>query len=126
MQRLSRWHRTHVLLAMLIIICAFGAPAHAAKTLHIAFTAAETTFDPAASDDIPSSDIIRMIFDPPLEYDYHARPVKLRPATLTALPDVSADGKTFTLNVKPGIYFQDDPAFAGKKRTHRCGLRLRH
>ena len=91
-------------------------PVPSAKTLHIAFTAAETTFDPAASDDIPSSDIIRMIFDPPLEYDYHARPVKLRPATLVALPDVSADGKTFTLNVKPGIYFQDDPAFAGKKR----------
>ena len=91
-------------------------PAPSAKTLHIAFTAAETTFDPAASDDIPSSDIIRKIFDPPLEYDYHARPVKLRPATLTAMPDVSADGKTFTLNVKPGIYFQDDPAFAGKKR----------
>ena len=91
-------------------------PAPSAKTLHIAFTAAETTFDPAASDDIPSSDIIRMIFDPPLEYDYHARPVKLRPATLTAMPDVSADGKTFTLAVKPGIYFQDDPAFAGKKR----------
>ena len=91
-------------------------PAFAAKTLHIALTAAETTFDPAASDDIPSSDIIRMIFDPPLEYDYHARPVKLRPATLAALPDVSTDGKTFTLSVKPGIYFQDDPAFAGKQR----------
>ena len=97
------------------VIAAFTAAAEA-KTLHIAFTAAETTFDPAASDDIPSSDIIRMIFDPPLEYDYHARPVKLRPATLAAMPDVSADGKTFTLNVKPGIYFQDDPAFGGKKR----------
>ena len=46
----------------------------ATKTLHIAFTAAESTFDPAASDDIPSSDIIRMVFDPPLDYDYHARP----------------------------------------------------
>ena len=91
-------------------------PAFAAKTLRIALTAAETTFDPAASDDIPSSDIIRMIFDPPLEYDFHARPVKLRPATLAAMPDVSVDGKTFTLNVKPGIYFQDDPAFAGKRR----------
>ena len=69
-------------------------PAHAQKTLHIAFTAAETTFDPAASDDIPSSDIIRMVFDPPLDYDYHARPVALRPATLASLPGVSADGRT--------------------------------
>ena len=114
--RPSRWNRSHIFLVALTIACTFTASVHAAKTLHIAFTAAETTFDPAASDDVPSSDIIRMIFDPPLEYDYHARPVKLRPATLVAMPDVSADGKTFTLNVKPGIYFQDDPAFAGKRR----------
>lgn len=99
-----------------VFLAGLAAPAHAEKTLHIAFTAAETTFDPAASDDIPSSDIIRMIFDPPLEYDYHARPVKLRPATLASMPDVSADGRRFLLTVKPGIYFQDDPAFAGKKR----------
>ena len=114
--RRSLWQRAHIYLVSLALACAFAAPANAAKTLHIAFTAAETTFDPAASDDIPSSDIIRMIFDPPLEYDYHARPVKVRPATLVALPDVSVDGKTFTLNVKPGIYFQDDPAFGGKRR----------
>ncbi len=86
------------------------------KTLRLAFTAAESTFDPAAIDDIPSSDIARMIFDSPLEYDYHARPVKLRPATLAALPEVSADGRTYTMIVKPGIFFTDDPAFGGKKR----------
>ena len=114
--RQSRWHRSHLCFIALTIVCAFIPSAYAEKTLRIAFTAAETTFDPAAADDIPSSDIIRMIFDPPLEYDYHARPVKLRPATLAAMPDISADGKTFTLTVKPGIYFQDDPAFGGKQR----------
>ncbi len=97
--------------AALALACA--APA---KTLHIAFAAAETTFDPAAADDIPSSDIIRMVFDPPLEYDYHARPVALKPATLAQMPEVSADGRSYTLTVKPGIYFQDDPAFGGKRR----------
>jgi len=102
-----------VLAATLFV--SLATPAHA-KTLHLAMTAAESTFDPAASDDIPSSDIIRMIFDPPLEYDYHARPVKLRPATLAAMPEISADGKTFVLTVRPGIYFQDDAAFAGKRR----------
>jgi oligopeptide transport system substrate-binding protein len=113
---LSRWNRSHVCLVALMIGCAFAANVHAQKALHIAFTAAETTFDPAASDDIPSSDIIRMVFDPPLEYDYHARPVALKPATLAKMPEVSADGRSYVLTVKPGIYFQDDPAFAGKKR----------
>ena len=108
--------RSHIALVALAIACVFIAQTVNAKTLRLAVNAAESTFDPAASDDVPSSDIIRMIFDPPLEYDYHARPVKLRPATLSAIPDISADGKTFTLNVKPGIYFQDDPAFGGKRR----------
>jgi ABC-type transport system substrate-binding protein len=32
------------------------------------------------------------------------------------MPEISADGKTYTLRVKPGIYFNDDPAFNGRKR----------
>jgi ABC-type transport system substrate-binding protein len=38
------------------------------------------------------------------------------PNTLTSLPEISADGMTYTLHVKPGIYFADDPVFKGKKR----------
>jgi oligopeptide transport system substrate-binding protein len=110
----SRWMRSHTLLVALLLVFAF--PATAQKTLRLTFGAAESTFDPAALDDIPSNDIARMIFDPPLEYDYHARPVKLRPATLATMPYVSADGKTYTLEVKPGIYFQNDPIFGEKKR----------
>ena len=32
------------------------------------------------------------------------------------MPEISADGKTWTIKVKPGIYFADDAAFKGKKR----------
>ncbi len=109
-------------LAPVLGVCAFALCAtcayaqSATKTLRLAFAAAESTFDPAAIDDIPSSDIARLIFDPPLEYDYHARPIKLKPATLAKMPEISADGKTYLLSVKPGIYFADDPAFGGKKR----------
>jgi oligopeptide transport system substrate-binding protein len=118
----ERFARTARIAAAVVLIAiaasnAFAQSAEPAKkTLRLSFAAAESTFDPAASDDVPSSDIIRLIFDPPLEYDYHARPVKLRPATLAALPEVSADGRTFSLNVKPGIYFADDAVFGGKKR----------
>jgi oligopeptide transport system substrate-binding protein len=100
----------------MVLLAAQANAQDATKTLRLAFIAAETTFDPAAIDDVPSNDIARLIFDPPLELDFHARPVKLRPATLAALPEVSADGRTFTMQVKPGIFFADDPAFAGKRR----------
>ena len=56
------------------------------------------------------------MFDRPLKYDYLARPVKLKPNLLEAMPEISADGTLYTLRFKQGIYFADDPAFSGKKR----------
>ena len=32
------------------------------------------------------------------------------------MPEISRDGTTWTIKVKPGTYFSDDPAFKGKKR----------
>ena len=89
--------------------------AHATKTLNLAVNAAESTFDPAASDDIPSSDLIVMMIEPPLQYDYFARPVALASRT-SDLIESSTDGKSFTLRVKPGIFFTPDAAFNGKPR----------
>jgi ABC-type transport system substrate-binding protein len=57
-----------------------------------------------------------VIFDPLYTYDHLARPMKLVPNTATALPEISPDGKTWTIRIKPGIYFADDPAFKGRKR----------
>jgi len=86
------------------------------KTLRVAFSAAETGFDPQAISDLYSAFVTRVIFDPLYKYDYLARPYKIIPNTAVALPDISPDGKTWTIKVKPGIYFTDDPAFKGKKR----------
>src|SRR5262249_39970399 len=38
------------------------------------------------------------------------------PRTASALPEVSADGRVYTLHLKPGIFFTPDPAFKGKRR----------
>lgn len=99
--------------------------AHAApdpnKILRYGFEIAETGFDPAQVSDWYSSIVNEQIFDTPLTYDYLARPVKLKPNVLIAMPEISADGKTYTLRVKPGIYFADDAAFNGKKRELVAG-----
>ena len=42
--------------------------------------------------------------------------MKLKPNLLEAMPEISADGTTYTLRFRKGIYFADDPAFGGKKR----------
>jgi ABC-type transport system substrate-binding protein len=86
------------------------------KTLRVAFPIAETGFDPAQVQDLYSRTVLAHIFDAPLEYDYQARPARLRPNTLVAMPEVSADYRTFTMRIRPGIYFQDDTAFKGTRR----------
>ena len=86
------------------------------KVLRMFLSTSETGLDPAAASDIATLSLLENIFDPLLRYDYLARPVKLRPNTATALPEISADGRTYTFRIRPGIHFTDDPAFNGKKR----------
>jgi len=86
------------------------------KVLRYAFRVAETGFDPAQVNDLYSSTINSNIFDAPLTYDFLARPAKIVPNTAVALPDISDDFRTLTVRLRPGIFFQDHPAFGGRKR----------
>jgi len=86
------------------------------KTLRIAFQVAETGFDPQAISDLYSEFVNRHIFDALYAYDYLARPYKLVPNTAAAMPEISADGLTWTIHIKKGVYFAPDPVFNGVKR----------
>ncbi|HUP30125.1 MAG TPA: ABC transporter substrate-binding protein [Usitatibacter sp.] len=86
------------------------------KVLRVPYLIAETHFDPAVVNDLYSNNVIEEIFESPLTYDFLARPAKLKPQTLVAMPEVSEEGRAYTLRVRPGIYFDDDPAFKGVKR----------
>ncbi|MBS1179436.1 MAG: putative binding protein component of transporter [Proteobacteria bacterium] len=109
-----------LLLALATCLALLAGPGQAQnaapKTLRYAFPIAETGFDPAQISDLYSRTVAAGIFDAPLEFAFMARPFKLRPNTAAALPEVSADFRSFTLRLKPGIHFDDDPAFGGKKR----------
>ncbi|WP_457445833.1 ABC transporter substrate-binding protein [Roseateles sp. P5_E4] len=107
------------LLALLTACLSLLAPAHAAepvKTLRYAFKIAETGFDPPRLSDIYSRSITAHIFETLYAFDPLARPTRLMPLIAAGEPEISADFRTFTMKVKPGIYFADDPAFKGKKR----------
>src|SRR5438067_7831260 len=105
-----------VLRAAILALVVIAPPAAAEKVLRYAFQVAETGFDPAQINDVYSSIIIAHIFDPPLRLEYLARPYKMRPNTAAAMPEVSPDNKVWTIRIKPGIYFADDPVFKGKTR----------
>jgi len=109
-----------VLAVAAALFVAAAAPAHAQadpnKVLRAVFPTAETGFDPQAAGDIYSNAVNRVIFDTLYKYDHLARPMQLVPNTAVALPEIADGGKTWTMRVKPGIFFADDPAFKGQKR----------
>lgn len=86
------------------------------KVLHMFLSTSETGLDPAAASDIATLSLLENLFDPLLHYDYLARPATLRPNTATKMPEVSADQRSYTFTIRPGIYFTPDPAFKGVKR----------
>ncbi|MFG6431733.1 ABC transporter substrate-binding protein [Roseateles sp. LYH14W] len=105
--------------ALLIALCLTVSAAQAdpaPKTLRYAFRVAETGFDPAKILDLYSRTVTGHLFEALVTYDYLQRPVQLKPLTAVELPTPNADYTQWTARVQPGIYFQDDPAFGGKKR----------
>jgi ABC-type transport system substrate-binding protein len=108
-------------LALLLAGAALGAAAQAApsaapKVLKLAFRTAETSFDPAKVNDIYSIAVTAHIFEAPYAYDYLANPARIRPRLAVGMPEHSPDFKTWTVTLRPGIYFADDPAFKGQRR----------
>jgi oligopeptide transport system substrate-binding protein len=86
------------------------------KIIRTTFQSAERGFDCAVESDEFTGTLCDNVFDSLLQYDYLARPIKLQPRAAAALPEISADGKTYTIKLKRGIFFTDHPAFNGKKR----------
>ncbi len=93
------------------------------KVLRLAFPTAETGFDPAQVVDLYSRTVTPHLFEGLYEYDHLARPAKIRPLTADGMPQVSDDFRTWTVKIKPGIYFMDDPAFKSSKRLDAQGRR---
>ena len=91
-------------------------PANGKKIIRYAFRVAETSFDPAQITDIYSRTVAAGIYDSLYEWSFMGKPMLMRPSTAAGLPEISDDFKTFTIRIKPGIHFADDPAFKGKKR----------
>ena len=104
--------------ALVVTTMTAASSAHAVekKTLKIAFRAAETGFDPQRIEDRYSVGICENIFDSLISYDWLARPVKMVPNIVEAVPVGEEGGTRFTFRIKPGIYFSNDPIFKGKPR----------
>ena len=104
------------LAASLVLACGSATAQAPLKVLRYAFPVAETNFDPAQITDFYSRTVAAGLFDAPLQYEFLAKPLRMRPNTAASMPEVSPDFKTFTFRIAPGIHFADDLAFKGARR----------
>jgi peptide/nickel transport system substrate-binding protein len=100
---------------LMLAVCSAALGADPAKILRVASPDIET-LDPQQYNDDPSFQIISTIYESLYEWDYLAPTPTLTPVTAAGPPQISADGLTWTIRIKQGIYFTDDAAFKGKPR----------
>ncbi len=82
---------------------------------------APASLDPAQASNIYANFIVVNLYDTLYRYKYLARPYQLEPNLAEGLPHVSSDGLIYTIHIKPGVHFIDDPAFPeGKGRAVRA------
>src|SRR6185312_1648228 len=91
-------------------------PGAGRKVVRMGLRAAETGFDPVLAYDRYSVGVCENLFETLITYDYLARPPRLVPLAAEAVPEPEEGGTRYTFRIKPGIYFNDDPAFQGKRR----------
>ena len=106
------------LCALLCMTAGIAPPARAAdpaKVLRVAQPDIEA-LDPEQYDDDPSYRVITAIFEGLYQFDYLASPTGIAPLTATGPPQITDGGLTWTVHLRPGIYFTPDPAFGGKRR----------
>lgn len=90
-------------------------------------------FDPTQAGEETTTTMVVNFYDQLYEFDYLQRPFALTPCLAAAMPIVSDDGLTYTIPLRRGIRFADDPCFAASRGVGRemtasdvefCFLRL--
>ena len=72
-----------------------------------------TSLDPAQASNVYASYVIAAVYDSLFSYKYLARPYLLKPNLAEDWPEISPDGLEYTIRIKRGVFFADDPAFPG-------------
>ena len=101
-------------MALVLLFAVFGtAVAQEPKVLTIPRVKQFDTLDPAVASDGASGEILSLVYSGLLTFSYLERPYKLQPDLLAHMPELSADQRTYSFELKPGLRFHDDACFPG-------------
>ena len=73
------------------------------------------SLDPALAADTASQYMTAAFYDTPLQYSYTKRPYALEPSMLAAMPELSADRKTYRCTLRTDLLFQPSACFPDRK-----------
>jgi ABC-type transport system substrate-binding protein len=108
--------RSIVLTAALAMLAAHAALAASPGTLRVGMPTTPRSLDPARAEISQEFMVMAGIYDSLYTLDPLAPGAVLVPLAAAGLPDVSDDFRTYTIRVRPGIYFTPHPAFRGQRR----------
>jgi len=93
---------------------------HKKAVYHSIYPADVKSIDPATCGDNISSMIQANFYEGLYAYHFLKRPVELIPQLAETMPEVSKDGLTYTIHLKPGVLYHRNPCFGkdpdGKNR----------
>jgi ABC-type transport system substrate-binding protein len=85
------------------------------KTYRYSLDQAPSSLDPVQASNVYANHVVVNAYDTLYAYKYLARPYQLKPNLAAGWPEISDDLLTYTIRLKPEVFFQDDPAFPGGK-----------
>jgi ABC-type transport system substrate-binding protein len=90
-----------------------GGPAAGRKIYRHSLDEAPSSLDPVQATNVYANHVAINVYDTLYSYKYLARPYELKPNLADGWPEISPDGLTYTIRLKQGVHFVDDPAFEG-------------
>ena len=97
-------------------------PGEPAGTLHVSLPSEIKGLDPIQSDEETSTTVVGNLYDQLYEYEYLKRPYAVKPCLAESMPEISSDGLVYTIHLKKGVRYVDDPCF---RATHGKGREMR-
>ncbi len=88
-------------------------PGEEGAILHASLRLLPRSFDPPDIGEEGSGKVAAPVYEGLLTYHPFARPYELMPALAAEIPTVSEDRLTWTIRLKEGVTFVDDPCFPG-------------
>jgi len=109
--------RNPVIILVISVLCGCGGLSNPYSgeegliVLHERISQDPKGFDPVRASDVLSNRIISQICEKLFQYAYLERPYKLEPCLADGMYEVSEDKLTYTIRIKKGVRYADNPCF---------------